>query len=105
MAYSLIWSPNALQNMEDLYNFYADKNPIAAAKIYNGIIDEVAMLENNPKLGPIENALKHRTKSYRYLVVSQGRFKALYFVEREIIYIAGIWNCKQDTELMGSTYL
>lgn len=104
MIYQIVWSPNALKDMEELYDFYAAKNPKAAARIYNGILDEVVILEKNPNLGPVEDALKHRSKSYRYLVVSQGRFKALYFLEADVIYIAGIWNCKQDINKMKEKY-
>lgn len=84
--------------------FYAAKNREAAVRMYNGILDEVTILENNPKLGPIENTLKHRKKSYRYLVVSHGRFKALYFIENKEVYIAGIWNCRQDINKMKEKF-
>jgi plasmid stabilization system protein ParE len=104
MIYNLIWSPNALKDMEKLYDFYAGINLEAAVKIYNGILDEVVILEKNPKLGPIEDTLKHRSKQYRYLVVSQGRFKALYFIGNKVIYIAGIWNCKQDISKMKAKF-
>lgn len=104
MIFQLVWSPNTLKDMEKLYDFYAAKNPKAAARIYNGILDEAMILENNPKLSPIEDTLKHRKTTYRYLVVSQGRFKALYFIENKIIYIAGIWNCKQDINKMKNRF-
>ena len=104
MAFSIVWSPNALQDMEELYDFYAEKNLNAAARIHNQIIDEVVLLENNPMLGALEETLKHRVKAYRSLVVSNGRFKALYFIENETIFIAGIWNCKQNPEKMESMY-
>ena len=55
-------------------------------------------------LGSFEESLKHRVKPYRSLVVSKGRFRALYYTENEIIYIAGIWNCKQDPKKMKSLY-
>ena len=60
MAFSIVWSPNALQDMEELYDFYAEKNLNAAARIHNQIIDEVTLLENNPMLGALEETLKHR---------------------------------------------
>lgn len=104
MIFPVIWSPDALQDMEELYDFYADKNLNAAAKIHNEIMDEVALLESNPMLGAIEETLKHRVKTYRSLVVSKGRFKALYFIENETIFISGIWNCKQNPEKMESQY-
>lgn len=105
MKYSLIWSPNALLDMEQLYDFYAINNTRAAARIYNGILDEVSILEEQPKLGAIEETLKHRSKSYRNLIVSKGRFKVLYFLENNDIYIAGIWNCKQNPDKMISKYI
>lgn len=104
MTFPIIWSPNALHDMEELYDFYAEKNLNAASRIHNEIIDEVALLESNPMLGAMEETLKHRVKSYRSLVVSKGRFKALYFIENETIFISGIWNCKQNPEIMESLY-
>ncbi len=104
MKHTLIWSPVALQDMEEIYDFYTIKNEKAAAKIYNGILDEVEILKEHPFVGPIESILQHRKKPYRSLVVSKGHFKVLYFVDNTTVYIAGVWNCKQDTEKIKQKY-
>ena len=47
-------------------------------------------------MAPIESLLEDRDKVYRALVVD--KYKIVYYVENNIIYIAAVWDCRQNTE-------
>lgn len=94
--FQILWSPGALQDLENIYLFYAEENINAAVKIHNTILDEVALLAEYPLLGKPTETFKNRRKSYRELVLLKGEFIALYFLENENIFIAGLWNCREN---------
>ena len=98
MQYKIIWLHEANEDMEELYNYYAEKSINAAIRIYNGILEEANILIQHPNLAAIEQLLNDFTKTYRSLVVSKGRYKLVYTVESSNIYIVRVWNCKQEPE-------
>jgi toxin ParE1/3/4 len=53
MDYRIIWSPEALNQLEQLVRFIAHDNPMAATKVGNVIIEKVLLLSNFPYLGKI----------------------------------------------------
>ena len=98
MQYKIIWLQEANEDMEELYNYYAEKSINAAVRIYNGILEEANILIQHPNLAAIEQLLNDFTKTYRSLVVSKGRYKLVYTVENSNIYIVRVWNCKREPE-------
>ena len=82
--------------MGQLYAYYVQKSVTSAAKIFNSIIDDAEILKTNPQIAPVEQSLSNNVKTYRSLVVSKGRYKVIYFAENKIIYIARVWNCRQN---------
>jgi hypothetical protein len=46
-------------------------------------------------MGPIEWDLSEKDEEYRSLLVRKY-FKIIYFIENENIYIAAVWDCRQD---------
>lgn len=52
----LIWSPEALKDVQRLYRFLATKNPDAAKRAIKAIRQEVKVLELQPSIGrPIDD--------------------------------------------------
>jgi Plasmid stabilization system protein len=98
MQYKIIWLQEANEDMEELYNYYAEKSINTAIRIYNGILEEANILMQHPNLAAIEQLLNDFAKTYRSLVVSKGRYKLVYTVESSNIYIVRVWNCKQEPE-------
>ena len=94
--YNVKWSPSAQNDIEKIYAFYAEKSVNAAVKVFNGIIDDTEILKHNPQIAPVEQFLLNNTKTYRSLVASKGKYKVVFFVEDRTIYIARIWNCRQN---------
>ena len=50
----VVYSRNAASNVERLHRFLAEKNPDAAARAVNTILDRLAILARFPRLGPVD---------------------------------------------------
>ena len=96
MSFNVIWLEPAKCDLDRLYNYYLDKSVSAAVRIHNGIIDESERLANHPEIAPIDPSIQKKSKTYRALVVSKGRFKLIYFVENKSVIIARVWGCRQN---------
>ncbi len=53
MGCKVIFSPQAIADLEVAVRFIARENPEAAARVGNALIDRVAILENFPLLGSL----------------------------------------------------
>lgn len=51
MGCKIIFSPQAIEDLEKVVRFIAKEDPDAAARVGNGLIDRVAILEDFPLLG------------------------------------------------------
>ena len=51
MGCKIIFSPQAIADLESAVRFIAKENPDAAVRVGNALIDRVAILENFPLLG------------------------------------------------------
>jgi plasmid stabilization system protein ParE len=98
MLCNVIWLDSAQMDMDALYEYYRENSIAVAVRIHNGIIDETDLLIHNPYLAPVEPCCAKHLKTYRSLVVSKGKFKVIYFVENQTIYIARVWACKQNPD-------
>ena len=97
MLCEIIWLEDAIEDMEELYDYYAEKSINTAIRIYNGILEETDILIQHPNLAAVEQLLDGFTKTYCSLV-SKGRYKLVYTVENRYIYIVRVWNCEQEPE-------
>jgi len=53
MGCKIIFSPQAIADLESTVRFIAKDNPDAAVRVGNSLIDRVAILENFPLIGEI----------------------------------------------------
>lgn len=93
----LIWTAFAAEQLESIYVFIKDKSEMAAAGIYNDILDEVDSLLHFPYMAPVETLLSEFTESYRSLVV-RNIYKVVYYINNETIYIVAVFDCRQNPE-------
>jgi toxin ParE1/3/4 len=52
MGCKIIFSPQAIADIENAVRFISRENPLAAERVGNRLIDRVAILENFPMIGP-----------------------------------------------------
>ncbi len=99
MDLRVLWTDTARFQLEDIYDYYKTKASLKVAKkIVTQILDRTTKLESNPTVGQIEELLKERTNSYRYLV--EGNYKILYWIEDNYIKIASVFDCRQNPKKM-----
>lgn len=91
-------SDQAIEDLEEIFNFYLLKNPSVAAKIHDSIIDEAERLANWPEIGQFEPMLESYAFKFRFrsLITSDRLFKIIYFIDRDIITLSRIWCCRKD---------
>lgn len=92
----VIWTPFAKQQVLEIL-IYAETNfgYNTAVKLAMSIEQNDLYLANNPQIGAIEQSLKERSETFRYLMVNKV-FKELYYVREETVYIMAFWNCHQN---------
>lgn len=89
-----------MDDLETIFDFIAEKSPLAAPKIIEKIINRAKQLESFPESGAIEIATKHKQMASRYLV--EGNYKIIYdFHLRELsIFILTVFDSRFDPEKM-----
>jgi plasmid stabilization system protein ParE len=91
----VVWTEDALGDLEETYRFLAQVNRRAAAKTHNRILDEAALLATHPKLGKIEPILDDLPGERRSLVVGR-KYKIIYKIDDPVVYITVIWDCRRN---------
>jgi addiction module RelE/StbE family toxin len=87
----IIWSPLAVERMEEISDYIAYDKPLAANKWINNIFNKVELLKNNPKMGRIVPELNIDT--IRELIF--GNYRLIYRFDMKSIIILTIRNFKQ----------
>ncbi len=70
----VIWSSEALVDLEVIYDFLFDKSEHAAKQVVESILNRTRQVENFPESGAIQESLNNSDKNYRYLV--EGNIKS-----------------------------
>lgn len=97
MAFKIIWSEFAESQLDEIYEYYKkDVSPVIAKKFLKGIINEPNRLLKTPLIGQVEELLKHRKMSYRYLIFKN--YKLIYSVDmdKELIKISDVFDTRQN---------
>ena len=93
------WYSEALDDLDQIYEFYEMKNPKAAVLLCNEILDDADILQTHPYyIEPIEQALDDCQEGYRSLVAAKGRYKIVYYVVGDSVFIVQILSRRQDIE-------
>lgn len=87
----------AEEHLDDIYNLIAEKNERAAIDLYNDFLDEIERLQDFPQIAAIEPVLAGELQIFRALVVRHN-YKVIYYTDVDTIYIAAIWDCRQNPQ-------
>ena len=95
MELKVFWTETAIEQLEDIFDFYKYKASHKIAKsMVTKIIDRTIQLEVHPESGQKEELLKIRKFDYRYLV--EGNYKIIYWIEENYIKIAAVFDTRQN---------
>ncbi|MBX2895478.1 MAG: type II toxin-antitoxin system RelE/ParE family toxin [Cyclobacteriaceae bacterium] len=94
----VIWSNEALNDLEIIYDFLAEKSPQAAQRIVESILSRAGQLESFPESGARLDPIKLNENDYRYLV--EGNYKIIYTyrILNRVVYIATVFDTRFDPE-------
>lgn len=94
----MIWSTEALVDLESIYDFLAEKSPTSARRIAENILSRIMQIESFPESGVLQTMLKNTGREYRYLV--EGNYKIIYShqAERQVVYVEIIFDTRQNPD-------
>jgi toxin ParE1/3/4 len=92
--FDVVWTLNARDELELIYEYYLLKSEIVAMKIIEGILYRANQLRKFPLSEQYETALKKINKEYRYLV--EGNYKIIYRVSENLVFITDVFDVRQS---------
>jgi plasmid stabilization system protein ParE len=90
MAYALIWSPAARDDLHDIVVFIARDNPNRAMSFGYELVSETDRLREFPELGRI--VPEYRNDSLREIIFRPYRLVYRVDHERKVCQIARVWH-------------
>lgn len=89
------WTNRAKKDLRRLFDYYKDgEENVVAKSITSHLVRRSLILESFPLLGFVEPRLKGKEVEYRSLVM--GNQKVVYWIEGETVFIATLFDCRQD---------
>jgi len=95
------WSELSQLQLRDIFDYYLFRaNADVAHRILNKIVNKPNILLKQPNLGQTEELLKHHKIDFKYLV--EGNYKIIYWLDRDTIRIASVFDCRQNPIKMSA---
>lgn len=96
MAFEVIWSPRALQSLEDVLEPLREQDLEAAWRVHDGGYETTAVLERFPFIGTRYEPRRGRRSSFREVLF--GQLRIFYCVDESAkkVYIQLIWHGARD---------
>jgi len=94
----VIWSDEALNDLETIYDFIAENSQPAAQRIVESILSRSRQLESFPESGARQQTIKSSNNEYRYLVEDNNKIVYSYQPESQTVHIAVIFDTRYDPE-------
>jgi toxin ParE1/3/4 len=87
MNISILWSPEAIEDLSALRAYIAQENPSAARGVVLRIMHAIELLPDNPQIGR-----PGRVPGTRELVIPKTSFIIPYRVQRNVIQVLRIYH-------------
>ena len=88
----VVWSPNAIESIQNTYNYIYTKSPQNADLVVETLFDLGDKLNVFPEKNPIEPL--YNSKEIRFF--PKWNFKIVYRIEKKRIYILDVFSTYQD---------
>ena len=96
MAWKIIWSSFAEQQIAEIHEYYIREVSVRVAKkIATGIIKSPNSLLKNPELGPLELSLSQLQTEYRYIVYKSYKISYSINWSENQIKVADVFDTRQ----------
>lgn len=90
----LIWSPEALADVQRLYRFLAEKNPDAARRAASSIRDGIQIIADYPHAGRPVDDMDPEFQEWPISFGASG-YVALYRLERDVALVVAVRHQKE----------
>ena len=87
----IVWSPLAIERLENIYEFISEKDTVAAKNLINRIFERVESLNRFPERG----RKVPETKRNEIREIFESEYRIIYKVETKRVVILTIRNFKQ----------
>ncbi len=98
----VIYTAHSIDSLEESLYFSIKEHGLAlekAASIKDQLFNRAESLALNPNKGQLEEYLLHLQENHRRII--EGRFKIIYKIEGESIFITDFFDTRQDPEKMN----
>ena len=99
MELKVLWTDNAIEQLENIFDYYKFKaGDNTAKKQVTKIVDRTIQLETLPESGQLEELLSDRKNHFRYII--EGNYKIIYWIEKSVVNIATVFDTRQNPSKM-----
>jgi len=92
--YHVTVDPAASDRMDEHFEFLARVSENAAAKLLDGLLEDIRSLANMPQRNPVYNRPYLPIDKYRYMI-SCDRYRIVYQIEERKVLVDDIQDCRQ----------
>jgi len=97
MGIRVFWTETALNNLEDIFEYYKYKASIKVVRdLVKGIVKTTIQIQNSPTIGKREVLLANRQFEYRFIV--NKNYKIIYWIDDYYVKIAAVFDCRQNPD-------
>jgi plasmid stabilization system protein ParE len=87
----ITWTSEAQRWLEDIFEYIANDNPLAAAQTVRGIYDRAQVLGDHPELGH-----RYRASVRHVRILLYGHYRIAYLVKEGGVDILGVFHGALD---------
>lgn len=92
----LVFSPQAVRDLQRLHDFISEKNPAAAKRIAKSLRVGIARLKDNPQLGRRVRQAPDQWAPEEMRDWVTGDYVARYLLLKDRIVVLRIWHGRED---------
>lgn len=97
MDLKIFWTDFSKSELRKIFNYHKEvANLRIAVKLVTGINQEVATLQNQPKIGQKEESLIDRDQDFRYMVYKNYKIIYWHNIKKNRIEITDVFDTRQN---------
>jgi plasmid stabilization system protein ParE len=91
MTYRVVLTDRAARDLDEAYQWYAERAPEAAVRWYNGFLDALDSLAGNPERCPLAAESRKLSVEIRQLLYGRQRsYRALFLIREQTVVVLHI---------------
>lgn len=96
MSVRIVWLPEALEDIERLYDFLKEKSPVAVMRAAQTILQGARILEEAPEAGRPKQDDTGRREFFVAFVA--GAYVLRYKSDRNTVVVIRVWHSKEQRD-------